>query len=203
MAQDSILPKKQEPVYLSAAAFYDFPQSFGATAGVDFPLKHTTTFKTKKPGSTIEKHKVLIIGANAGFYRYKFNHTGLLLSSFIGTKHLYNNASYFGLSSGIGLLHTFYDGIVYSVNDNGTVKELKNYGRTYATINAALAYGWDFSRMQKPKPFSVQIEPVFWVQFPYNSFVLLHGSLALSIKYQLPNCAVGVTQKIRYKTRHT
>ncbi|CAN5551913.1 hypothetical protein BH10BAC3_BH10BAC3_40530 [soil metagenome] len=203
IAQDSILAKKTQHVFLSAAVFYDFPQSVGAIAGIDFPLKHITTLKTKKTGNTIEKNKVIIIGANVGFYRYKFNNTGLLLSSYLGTKYLYKNASYFELSSGIGLLHTFYDGIVYTVNDNGTVKEIKNYGRTYATVNTALAYGWDFSRIRKSKPFSLQIQPVFWLQFPYNSFVLLHGSLALSIKYQLPNFSVGVKQKEKHKTHQT
>jgi len=202
MAQDSTLKKLKAPFFISGSFLYDFPQSFGTTAGIDFPLKHTTLIKEKNNGYVIEKNWELIFTANAGFYRYEFNHTGLLLSIYLGKRHHYKNASYFETLAGAGLLHTVYDGNVYVVDDNGTVKQKNNYGRTYATINIAPGYGIDLTRIKKPKPFTVSFQPIFWLQFPYNSFVLPHGSLALTIKYHLPNTTVSVKNKIVHKSHH-
>ena len=202
MAQDSSLRKIKAPVFISASLFYDFPQSFGTIAGIDFPLEHITTQKIKSNGHVIEKNSELIFKANAGFYRYKFNHTGLLLSSYAGTRHQYKNATYFEMLAGIGLLRTFYDGIVYTVSDNGTVKQKNNYGRTYATFNVAPAYGIDLTRIKKPKPFTIELRPIFWLQFPYNSFVLPHASAAFTIKYHLSNAVVNVKQKLIHKSLH-
>jgi hypothetical protein len=171
-------------------------------AGIDFPIKHTNIFKVRNNSNTLVRARELTLTATTGFYRYAFNHTGVMLSTFIGMRHLYNNGSFFERLAGIGLLHTFYDGIVYTVADNGTVKPKNNYGRTYATINFALTYGWDFTRNKNPKPFAIQIQPMFWMQFPYNSLLLPHGSLALSIKYHLPNFNVFAKQKQLHKARH-
>ena len=197
-AQDS-LPKVEMPLFIHGALFYDFPQSFGASAGIDFPVQIKTIFKIKN-GDTSVRNAAFVTGAGLGFYRYEFNHTGLMLSSFIGTRHIYSNASYFEHLWGLGVLRTFYDGIVYSVDAGGTIKQKNNYGRTYATIHFALAYGWDFTRSKKPKPFAIQLQPVLWFQFPYNGFVLPHGSLAIAIKYHFKKLNVSIKHKEINKT---
>jgi hypothetical protein len=200
IAQDSSTSKEKYPGYITGAAFYDFPQSFGATAGVDLTLKHITTYRQNAKGKISEKNKQLFVTATAGFYRYPSNHTGIMMAAFIGTRHMYNNGSFFEHSAGIGALHTVYDGMVYSVDDNGTVKQQNNYGRTYATVNLALSYGWNLDRTKKLKSFTIQVQPMFWVQFPYNSLSLPHGSLILGVKYHLPNFNVRVPHKVIRKS---
>src|SRR5215218_3348912 len=59
-AQDTSSLTQKIHLSISISALYDFPQSFGALAGIDFPLKHITTLKEKKNGDVVEKNKELI-----------------------------------------------------------------------------------------------------------------------------------------------
>lgn len=198
IGQDSSLQKRPTQIYISTAALYDFPQSFGATAGIGFPFKHITTYKEKN-GVAFTHNKERIVEGDLGFYRYPFNHTGLLLNAFIGTKQLYKNGCFFKNLLGAGLLRTVYDGKVYAVDDGGNIKTKNFYGRTSATINFALAYGFDGLYLKKPKPVTIAVEPMFWLQFPYNSFVLPHGSFLCIVTYALPHTNLFVKQKTIHK----
>lgn len=193
-AQDSSY-KVTMPVYVQANFFYDFPQSFGVSAGIDFPIKSKLITKIDSGGTTKSKYRDLIVSANLGFYRYEFNHTGFFFFPAIGKRYNKGRPYFFEWLISMGVLRTFYDGQVYRVDDNGNVSKLKDYGRVYAETGFAAVFGHDFERNKKPKPFAADIKPSLWFQYPYNSFLLPHFSIELEFKYHFNNMDRLVRQK--------
>ena len=182
------------PVYTSAAFLYDFPQSFGATAFISLPLNNRHIFINKKEKEK-EKFRELFTRSEAGFYRYGFNNSGLLFQQSIGFRYQHTKPWFFEWMLSAGILRTFYDGTVYKVSDDGTVSTLKNFGRFYAITGMSVAYGLDLEKSAKALPFTVSLQPSLWVQYPYNSFFLLHVSTRLSIDYHFPSFNLLVHQK--------
>ncbi len=182
------------PVYVHASLFYDFPQSFGAIAGIEMPINSRQNVIIKR-GIQKNKFKDIITTSDVGFYRYPFNNTGLFLLQSVGYKYYKNKPYYFELLVTIGVLRTFYDGTVYSVSDNGSITVLRNFGRLYAISGFTAVFGHNFERCAIPKPMSVSIKPSLWVQYLYNSFILPHISLQLSLSYHFPHLNISVRQK--------
>ena len=194
IAQDS-LKRVIMPVYLHGSFFYDFPQNFGATAGVDFPIRSKVIFTKNKDGEENVKYRDLIIASDVGFYRYAFNNTGIYLFQSIGKRYHKEKPYYFEWLASVGVLRTFYDGIVYSVDNNGDVKILKDFGRYYATTGFAAVFGHNFERSNHPKPFAIDLKPSLWIQYPYNSFILPHFSVWLTFKYHFNRFNISIKQK--------
>lgn len=184
----------QQPVFLHASFYYDFPKSFGAAAGIDFPVSSKVKISYRKDGSKKIKYRDWIINADMGFYRYRFNNSGVFFIPSAGKRYASGSSHYFEWLAGVGVVRTFYDGIVYSVDDNGKVQEKNYFGRWYATANIATTFGWDLSTTKKAKPFALQVKPVLWFQFPYNSFLLPHLSVEAGVKYHFKNFITQVRQ---------
>ena len=193
-AQDSSYRVKM-PWYVQASFFYDFPQSFGATASAEIPLKSKQIIKVFPPQQKEVKYRNLITTSTIGFYRYPFNHTGLFVSQAIGYRYYKNKPYYFEWLASIGLLRTIYDGTVYSVNNYNAVSILPNFGRYYATTGFTAVFGHDWARSSQPKPFAVDVRPSLWFQYPYNSFVLPHLSAQITFSYHLAHSYLSITQK--------
>jgi hypothetical protein len=192
VAQDSNLVEK--PVYLHTSFYYDFSKSFGASAGIDFPFSSKIKISYKKDSTKKIRYRDWIINADLGFYRYESNNTGVFFIPSVGKRYSREGCYYFEWLTGAGLLRTFYDGIVYSVDGNGKVNEENNYGRWYATLNIATTFGWDLSKSKKSSPIALQLQPILWFQFPYNSFLLPHLSLEAGFKYHFKNFNSKVRQ---------
>lgn len=193
-AQDSLLLVKQ-PIFLHSSFYYDFPKSFGASAGIDFTIQSKIKSTINKVGKEKIRYRNLILNADIGFYRYRFNNTGVFLIPSIGKRYLSKQPYYFEILIGAGLVKTFYDGIVYTVDDNGKVSENNYFGRFYATANISAVFGWNFEHSKQAKPIAIQIKPVLWFQFPYNSFTLPHVSVEAGAKYHFKNWNNKVRQK--------
>ncbi len=193
-AQDSLY-KVPMPVHTGSSFFYDFPQSFGFSGGIDFPVKSKLITSVNDSGATKIKYCDRIFSANTGFYRYTFNHSGLYFFSSIGKRYSKDRPFYLEWLISVGILRTFYDGRVYTVDDNGTVKELKYYGRYYALTGLSAVFGYNFERNKKPKPFAIGIKPSLWFQYPYNNFMLPHLSAELIFKYHFNKLNIFVKQK--------
>src|ERR1019366_8676757 len=123
-AQDSLV-KVSLPLYVHGSFFYDFPQSFGALGGIDFPIKSKLVATVAKNGKKESRHRDVIVVGDIGFYHYPFNNSGLYFLSSIGKRYHKDKPYYFEWLVRFGLLRTFYDGLVYSVDDNGNVNVLK------------------------------------------------------------------------------
>ena len=182
------------PVYTHASLFYDFPQSFGATGGIELPINSHHIVIARR-GRQKEKYRDLITSSDVGFYRYPYNNTGVFLLQSVGYRYYKTKPYYFEWLATVGVLRTFYDGIVYKVSDYGAVTTLHNFGRLYATSGFTLVFGHNFERSVKPVPVSVSIQPSVWVQYPYNSFILPHVSLQLSFSYHFNHFNIYVRQK--------
>ena len=182
------------PVYTSACFLYDFPQSFGATAFITLPLNNRHIFINKK-GKGNQKFRELLTRSEAGFYRYNFNHTGVLFQQSIGFRYQHKTPYFFEWMLTAGLLHTFYDGTIYKVSEDGAVSSLKNFGRLYAVTGMSVVFGLDLEKSSKPLPFTVSLQPSLWIQYPYNSYFLPHISTRLSIDYHFPSFNILVHQK--------
>ncbi len=194
-AQDSMQLIKK-PIFLHSSFYYDFPHSLGSSAGIDFSLQSKIKITHDKSGREKTRYRDLIINADLGFYRYRFNNTGVFFIPSVGKRYSTQRPYYFEILFGAGVVRTFYDGIVYTVDDNGKVNEKSFFGRFYATANIATAFGWDFEKKKQPKPFALQLKPVLWFQFPYNSFTLPHLSIEAGFKYHFKNFTKKVKQKL-------
>ena len=193
-AQDS-LSRVTMPLYLHGSFLYDFPQSFGAATGIDFPLRSKVIFTKSKTGKEKAKYRDLIIASDVGFYHYPFNNSGIYLFQSIGKNYHKEKPYYFEWLASAGVLRTFYDGIVYSVDANGNVKILKDFGRYYVITGFTAVFGHNFERSANPKPFAIDIKPSLWIQYPYNSFILPHFSVWLTFKYHFNRFHISVKQK--------
>ena len=180
-AQDSIY-YAERPIFVHASLLYDFPKSYGLTAGIHVPYRSIEKERLSKDGKRLIKLKDRYWGVDAGFYRYPFNYTGMLLVPFIGVRHYFSNTFFYETSIGAGLLRTFYDGKVYEVNANGIVKEKLLFGRWYA-VNS-LAWSFNFA-VQKAgnKMMAIQIKPLLWFQYPFESFIKPHLSFEAGLVY--------------------
>ncbi len=201
-AQDSLYRRQPMPIFISGSLFYDFPQSFGASAGAEFPLNSRHISIIKK-GKQKEKYRDIITTSNIGFYRYAFNNRGLFLLQSVGYRYHKTKPYYFEWLLTFGALRTFYDGNVYSVDNYGTIRTLQNFGRLYAITGFTTVFGHDFERSAKPKPIAISIQPSLWVQYPYNSFLLPHFSIQLSFSYHFNQFNIVVHQKQIKRTHQT
>jgi hypothetical protein len=193
-AQDSLV-KVTMPAFLHASFFYDLPLSFGSFTGIDFPIKSKVFISVDRAGKKEIKYRDAIVASDIGFYRYDFNNTGLYFFESIGKRYYRQRPYYFEWMITVGFLRTFYDGIVYAVDDNGNVKQLHNYGKYYAVTGGTAVFGHDFLKAKKPKPFAIDIRPSLWFQYPYNSFVLPHLSASLTFKYHFQGMNITIKQK--------
>ena len=182
------------PVFTSASFWYDFPQSTGATVNIEIPFSSRIIFRNKK-NKEKEKFREGVTVSNIGFYRYPFNHSGLLAQQSVGFRYHKTKPYYFQWQVVVGALRTFYDGTVYSVSNNGSVNTLQHFGRWYAITGFAAAFGHDWQRSIKPKPFAVSLQSTLWMQYPYNSFLLPHLSIQVAFDYHFKNIHTSIKQK--------
>ena len=59
-AQDTVV-KVSKPVFGHTSFYYDFPKSFGASAGIDFPLRSKLKISIDKNGKEKIRHRDLIL----------------------------------------------------------------------------------------------------------------------------------------------
>jgi hypothetical protein len=194
-AQDSLIYKKF-PIYIRGSFFYDFPLSFGGFTGVELPLSGKIVYRENQKGVKVKINREWLLSGDLGFYSYKYNNTGINYFQSIGKRHYRDRPWYFEWRASLGLLRTFYDGLVYSVDANGNVKELHGFGRWYALTGFSTGFGYDLERAKVQKPLLFEIQPSLWIQYPYNSFVLPHLSITLTCNYSIK----GWNRNIKEKT---
>ena len=194
--QDSILTTAR-PVFVHASLLYDFPKSYGITAGVNYPFRSIEKKRVSKDGRQSIRQKDKFWLMEAAVYRYPYNYTGILLVPAIGTRHYVNRSFLYETSLGIGILRTFYDGKVYEVDASGNVQEKSLFGRFYATTHLSSAF---IFLLQKPggKTLAFEIKPSIWFQYPFESFIKPHVSLEAGIKYEIDKGSTKTRQKVKH-----
>lgn len=195
VSQDSMY-QSARPVFVQASFLYNFPQSYGLTAGVYYPFRSVVKKHISKDGRMVTRQKDRFWGLEAAGYRYPYNYTGILLMPTVGVRHYVNRSFFYELSLGIGVLRTFYDGKVYEVSASGGVEEKSLFGRFYTTTHLSSAFNF---LLQKPgnKIVAVQVKPSIWFQYPFESFIKPQVSLEAGIIYEINRRSTKTRETIK------
>jgi len=177
-AQDS-LPISR-PLLLYTLATYDVPGSFGSSIGASVPFRRVI----KKSSNHYDTHRsfqaVNVVSAELEEYRRPFAYTAVIFNVGIGTRYTKSPKHFTELCFHQGILRTVYDGQVYDVEPDGSIKRLRSFGRTYGASGFSYALNWAIQKIN-PGLWFLQVRPSLWAQYPYNSFIKLHFSLQAGI----------------------
>lgn len=191
-AQDSLTTKR--PAYLYGLATYDFPKSYGFILGTSVPFRSFTKEKLNRDYKHLYSVKDEFVSAEVGAYWHPLGYSGIIVNAGIGIRYIRSTKHFTELSFNQGILRTVYDGKVYELNPNGNIKERILFGRTYATTGFSYSLNWSFKKANSDL-WLIQLKPVIWVQYPYNSFLKLHCSLQAGICYHLKNITLPIRTK--------
>jgi hypothetical protein len=174
-AQDSSNTNKA--IFLHGLISYDFLKGYGVSIGT------SASFRSINKGKAHLK-KDDFVSLELGGYRYPFEYTSMFVNAGIGIRYARSEKHFSELSFSQGLLRTFYDGKVYEMDQNGNIKELTLFGRTYLTSQFAYSLNYRINNGSLHAWF-IQLKPSVWIQYPYNSFLKLHLSMQAGINYSL------------------
>jgi hypothetical protein len=177
--QDSL--NLTRPVLLYGLVSYDIPKALGFTIGMSAPFHSAARVKT---GSA----KALLLSSELGEFHYPFAYTSILFNAGLGMRYTRSPKHFSELSINQGFLRTIYDGSVYQLEQDGSIKERKLFGRNYLTTQ--FSYSLNYRMCQRNlNLWFIQFRPSAWLQYPYNSFLKLHFSLQAGFSYGLKNHA--------------
>jgi hypothetical protein len=173
-AQDYSIPKLQA----SIAYFGELLTHPGVKLGMSYTINQKS--KNKKSGKQINKG--WLTGANATFYRHKFNHKALMLTGFIGRQRIGNAGFLMQLNFETGYMASFLDGEAYEW-DGSTFQKAKK-GSSHLVIGFNGGIGWDFGK-RTSLPAIFALVPHLYIQAPYNTLFLPRTALAIQVTYKL------------------
>ena len=188
------------PVITSLSLMYNFPQSYGVSASVDYPFKSIVKKSILKNGDIFTKQKDRYWELQAAVYRYPYNYTGVLLVPAIGARRYVSKSIFYETSFGIGVLRTFYDGKVYQVDASGNVSTKSLFGRFYATSHLASSFNY-LLQNSGGKIVALHFKPSLWFQYPFDSFIKPQVSLEVGIKYEFTKQITKTRIKIKHRGR--
>lgn len=174
--QDSSLIKR--PLQGQLAIQYDFPQTYGISAAVVYPLTSAQPNKTHRNSSDIH---LWIICLETAWDHEPLNSSSLKVNSGIGVRISKYPGHYHEWLIEQGFLRTFYQGVVYTIASDGNVKELPGFGRTYATTGFAYVQNWNLN--SSDHPVSILVKPSLWIQYPFNGLVKLQTSFQIGARF--------------------
>ena len=170
--QDSSVTKL--PFQVQALFQYDFPESYGISAGVVFQL--TPQVRNKHYRNSSDYH-LWIASFEAGWLHYPSNSSALNTNAGIGVRISKYPNHYHEWLIEEGMLRTFYQGTVYTISSSGNIKELPGFGRSYAITGFSYLQNWNVN------PVSFIIKPSVWIQYPFNGFIKPHTSLKIGARF--------------------
>ena len=184
-AQDYSIPKLQA----SMGYFGELITHPGVKLGINYTIKQKSKIKKteKQIYSKIKKsekqiNKGWLLGANATFYRHKFNHKAMMFTGFIGRQRIGNTGFLMQLNFETGYMASFLDGEAYEW-DGSTFQTAKK-GSSHLVFGFNGGIGWDFGkRTSLPATFS--LVPHLYIQAPYNTLFLPRTALAIQVTYKL------------------
>ena len=194
-AQDS--SNANHPLLLYGLATYDIPKSYGLTIGTSIPFHSVIKDKISDDFTKGVSEKDEFVSAELGGDRRPFAYTSIIFNAGVGIRYI-KSAKHFGeLALEQGVQRTFYDGVVYELDTDGTIKERKLYGRTYFTTGLSYSENWSL-HSRTSTLWLIQLKPFLWLQYPYNSFLKLHLSLQAGVSYRLKNSLFVIREKHKH-----
>jgi hypothetical protein len=162
------------PVQVQALLQYDFPESYGLSAGIVVQL---TTNEHKRNYRNSSDYHLWISSLEVAWLHYPSNSSAINANAGIGVRISKYPGHYHEWLIEEGFLRTFYMGTVYTMSSDGNIKELSGFGRTYATTGISYLQNWDIN------PVSFIIKPSLWIQYPFNGFIKPHTSLKIGARF--------------------
>lgn len=186
----SVMASAQDSLHINGSAFlygliaYDFPRSYGFTIGGSIPFHSVIKEKKDKDSKPRNSEKDEFFSAESGGYRYPVAYTSILLNIGIGIRYIKSAKHFTELSFNQGIVRNIYDGKVYELDQDGNIKEHNLFGRNYLTTGFSYSLNWSLNNRNSNSWF-IQLKPVTWIQYPYNSFLKPHLSLQAGVSYRL------------------
>jgi len=181
-AQDSL--HIYRPAFLYVLTTYDFPRSYGFMIGTCLPFHPIIKEKKYKDLKPRSSEKDEFISAESGGYRCPFAYSSIVVNAGIGIRYVKSAKHFTELSLNQGIVRTMYDGKVYELNPDGSIKERILFGRTYFTTGFSYSQNWSLNNRSSNLWF-IRLKPAAWIQYPYNSFLKPHISLQAGVGYLL------------------
>ena len=173
--QDSL--KTNRPALLYGLVSYDFPKGFGFKIGASAPIT---------PLSKLILKRDVLVSSELGEYHYPFAYTSIFFNAGLGIRYIRSFKHFSELSIDQGLLRSIYDGKVYQLEQDGSIKEHKLFGRNYLITQFSYSLNYRMCT-RSPNLWFIQFRPSAWLQYPFNSFLKLHFSLQAGVSYNLKN----------------
>jgi len=164
-------------IFLYGLTGYDVPKGFGFTIGGAVPFHSVVKNKTG-----VKRNEVIF--SELGEYRYPFAYTSILFNAGFGIEYVRSSTHFTELSFSQGLLRSIYDGKVYELEQDGSIKERKLFGRNYLITQVSWSLNYRVYK-RNPDPWFIKFRPSAWLQYPYNSFLKLHFAIQAGVSYCL------------------
>lgn len=168
----------------------------GIRTGIELPVftTHVVRFKNSKIHKDYYKERFLT--ANLGWYHQAGFHDNLYLTAGWTMRRLKSTGFFTEFSPEIGLSRTFLGGTTYAVDNNQTIRIIKNAGYYYALLSAGGGIGYDFEKTSH-LPFQVFTKFNLIMIFPYNSTIYLRPAVEIGFAYKPANF---LTMKVKSKS---
>lgn len=173
-------PREVNAWSVNAAYFGETALHPGAAIGVERKVK----FWGKRHGLVAHG---FFTEADLGSYWHARNSVALFVSTDIGYRLVFPKGFRLEGLIGVGYLHTFDDGPVYTAS-GGQVSTVSDAGHPGLMLSALLGIGWDFT-VGDHAPFSLFLRAGSFGQYPYNSAVLPHLEAQLGFSIPLERVA--------------
>lgn len=194
-AQDSVHVSR--PAFLSCLTTYDFPRSYGLLMMASVPF-HSRIKQDASNSSHMKKSENdEIIFAEIGAQRRPFVYTAAFAKAGIGFRFIKSVNHFTELDFEQGIMRTIYDGEVYQLEPDGTLKQRALFGRTYATSGFSYSQNWSIDTRNA---WFVQLQPSMWIQYPYDCFLKLHLSLQVGISYHIKDVFIHARTKYPHRS---
>lgn len=108
-------------------------------------------------------------------YTHRRNHNAFILTGEAGSR-LTNKQGRFGEALvGLGYMHTWLQGDVYTRAGSGTVTESFDWGRPHLVLSFSLGAGWEAHREALPGTNFIRL--IAFGEYPFNGLILPHLGL--------------------------
>lgn len=115
----------------------------------------------------------LFYGLNVTGYRHQKNHIGILALPELGYAYVAPTGLRAELSVQAGYMRRFYDGVTFSVDDQGRVRKRPWAGSNSVAYGFSLLAGWDFGHRPHRRT-GLFVQPKLLWEYPYNNRALIH-----------------------------
>jgi hypothetical protein len=124
-------------------------------------------------------------GADVGTWWHARYAVAAFTDAVLGYRLVFAGGLRLELLGGLGYLHTFAAGPVYSVDASGAARTVVDPGHPGLMLTGSLGLGWDFSVLGVA-PVSVFLRAGAFGQYPYNTALLPHLQGQLGFSLSLP-----------------